>query len=357
MPPTIILFGATGYTGGLTARALVAAGARPVLAGRDRAALRAVAGGLGGLDTLVADAARPAGAVAATLEPGDILVSTVGPFTRLGDPAVRAAVEAGAHYLDSAGEPAFVRRVFEHFGPQATRGVLVPACGFEHVPGNLAGALALREAGDRAARVDIATFVAQRSVSAGTLASAARVATTGSFAFRGGELRDERLAARARAFAVDGRRRVAVAYGGSEHLALPELAPGLRDVGVWLGLLAPAPLLRALPVAGAVASLPVVRGAVRAAGRLAARIVGRAPPEPSGRSRVVAIASDAAGQPLVRVDLTGPESYRFTADVLAWAAQRAAAGQVLRSGAAGPVGAFGLEALEEGCAACGLTRL
>ncbi len=43
MPGRIVVYGATGYIGGLTARAMVASGARPVLAGRDRGRLNALA--------------------------------------------------------------------------------------------------------------------------------------------------------------------------------------------------------------------------------------------------------------------------------------------------------------------------
>ena len=62
MPPEgagtgrVVLFGATGYTGRLTAEAMVAAGVRPVLAGRDRGRLEALVGRLGGLP--VAEATR-----------------------------------------------------------------------------------------------------------------------------------------------------------------------------------------------------------------------------------------------------------------------------------------------------------
>ena len=49
----------------------------------------------------------------------DVLVSTVGPFARWGEPAVRAAVAVGARYLDSTGEPPFIRRVFTEFGAPA----------------------------------------------------------------------------------------------------------------------------------------------------------------------------------------------------------------------------------------------
>ena len=55
--------------------------------------------------------------VFAAVEPGDVLVSTVGPFAKWGDAAVRAAIAAaGATYLDSTGEPVFIRRVFEELG-------------------------------------------------------------------------------------------------------------------------------------------------------------------------------------------------------------------------------------------------
>ncbi|HEY2717335.1 MAG TPA: saccharopine dehydrogenase, partial [Solirubrobacterales bacterium] len=66
----LALFGATGFTGGLTARYLAAnvpAGARWALVGRNRAKLEAVAAGLATIEPaaeppelLVADAADPA---------------------------------------------------------------------------------------------------------------------------------------------------------------------------------------------------------------------------------------------------------------------------------------------------------
>jgi short subunit dehydrogenase-like uncharacterized protein len=67
MPSRVVLFGATGYTGRLTAQALVGRGARPVLAGRNAELSRA----LGGLETAVADVSRP-GTVHALVEKGDV---------------------------------------------------------------------------------------------------------------------------------------------------------------------------------------------------------------------------------------------------------------------------------------------
>ena len=119
----IVLFGATGFTGELTARALAARGARPLLVGAHApSACEALADELGLRERdRRRDRARRRAAIAALLERGDVLVSTVGPFVRWGEPAVRAAIAAGAHYLDSTGEPPFVRTVFERHGPRRAR--------------------------------------------------------------------------------------------------------------------------------------------------------------------------------------------------------------------------------------------
>ena len=143
-----------------TAEELIAAGERPVLAGRSAERLASLAAELGGgLETAVADVARPA-SCGALVERGDVLVATVGPFMRFGRPAVEAAVAAGATYIDSTGEPPFIREVFERYGEAAERAdcALMTAMGYDFVPGNLAGALALERAGDAAVRVDTGYF-------------------------------------------------------------------------------------------------------------------------------------------------------------------------------------------------------
>ena len=198
MSGRIVLFGATGYTGRLTAEAMIARGDRPVLAGRNAERVAALSEQLGGLETAIADVAEPA-SVRALVESGDALVATVGPFARWGDTAVEAAIDAGACYLDSTGEPAFIRRVFERFGKAAEQAGtgLVTAFGYDWVPGNLAGALALREAGDTADRIDIGYFATGGGLggfSGGTLSSLAGAMLEPSFVWRQG-VRTERAAA------------------------------------------------------------------------------------------------------------------------------------------------------------------
>jgi short subunit dehydrogenase-like uncharacterized protein len=363
----IVLFGATGYTGELTARALVDRDAQPVLAARSAERLEALAAELGGLETRVADVSEPA-TIAALVERGDVLVSTVGPFARLGDPAVQAAIGAGAHYLDSTGEGAFIRSVFERHGPaaQAAGCGLVTAFGYDWVPGNLAGALALTEAGDQATRVEIGYFttgrVDARSASGGTRATMVESIGERSYAWRGGRLASEPAARHVRRFDVGRRRSDAISVGTSEAFALPRLHPGLRDVGVYLGWAGQ--LSRAVQAMSAATSLITkVPGARDALGALVRPLAGSGSsggPDAEARanvgSLVVAEAFDARDTRLSAVRVKGVNPYDFTAAVLAWGAQTAAGGGLQGTGALGPVDGFGLEALVRGCAEAGISR-
>ncbi|MEA2153962.1 MAG: hypothetical protein QOE11_102 [Solirubrobacteraceae bacterium] len=362
MAGRVVLFGATGFTGELTACALVALGARPLLVGRSAERLRALAEGLGDLDTAVVDATAPgaAAALAALAGPGDVLVCTVGPFLRWGEVGVLAALSCGAHYIDSTGEPPFIRAVFERHGPAAERAGcgLLTALGYDYVPGNLAGALALREAGAAAVGVDVGYFVSGRGgaqASGGTRASAAGMLSEPGYAYRGGRLVTERAARHVRE--LDGR--PAISVGATEQFALPRIHPGLRDANVWLGWFGPAsrPLQAVSAATALVTRLPGVRAAIGAtAGRFVKGSSGGpdAATRAKARSHIVAVATGAGGEALATVRLTGANPYDFTAGMLAWAALRAAAGGLLGSGALGPVDGFGLDALQAGVAQAGI---
>ncbi|MEA2428935.1 MAG: hypothetical protein QOF37_2563 [Thermoleophilaceae bacterium] len=365
MAGRIVLFGATGYTGRLVAASLVDRGARPVLAGRNADSLAQLATELGGeLETRTADVDRPE-TVRALVERGDVLVSTVGPFNRWGAPAVEAAIDAGAHYIDSTGEPPFIRRVFEEWGPRAkAAGVgLLTAFGYDYVPGNLAGALALEDAGDGATTVAVGYFFtgkggsARDAMSGGTASSLAGGALEPHFAFRDGAIKAERSAKRVRSFDSGDKKLTGISIGSTEHFGLPAVYPSLREVDAYLGAFGPASrAMQAFSLAGA------VPGARQGFGALAGRLVkgSSGGPDVEARSRtgtrLVAEAADTRGNLLARVEMRGPNGYTFTGDSIAWGAQRAAEHGVEGAGALGPVGGFGLRVLEAGCAEIGLTR-
>lgn len=365
MAGRIVLFGATGYTGRLTAEALLARGARPVLAGRSAAALAEMASELGGLETAIADVSAPM-TVRELIAEGDVMLATVGPFARFGDPAVEATIGAGASYIDSTGEPAFIRRVFERFGPraEAAGASLVTAFGYDWVPGNLAGALALREAGDAATRVEIGYFTTGGGLggmSGGTRASAAGAMIEPSFAWRDG-IRAERGAKRVRTFEAAGGEHTAISVGSSEHFTLPRIHPQLREVDVYLGWFGNAS--RAMQAFSAVNSaITRIPGARRAISAATERLVKGSTGGPSEADRAptgsvaVAIARAASGEELASIEVRGPNGYDLTARMLAWGGAHAAEHGMLGAGALGPVEAFGIDAFVAGCAEAGLERV
>jgi short subunit dehydrogenase-like uncharacterized protein len=354
----IIIFGATGYTGRLVAKRLAAQGASPILAGRSEASVRELAEPLG-LEWRVADALRQ-NSVFALLESGDVLVSTVGPFMKWGEPAVRAAIAAKGVYIDSTGEPPFIRRVFEEFGPPAERAgaALLPAMGYDYVPGTLAAGLALEEAGEAAVRVDVGYFAFGAGISAGTRRSAVGILLEDGYAYRDGALRTARTAERVRSFHAKGRERDAISIGGAEHLTLPAVHERLQEVNVYLGWFgALARPLQVGSLAGSVAMrAPGVRSAFKAIGGRVVEMGGALDRPGEGISWAVAEAYDAAGERLSQVHMSGGEPYALTAGILAWAARHAAAHGVNGAGALGPLEAFGSRELEAGCSEAGLQR-
>ncbi|MET0446899.1 MAG: saccharopine dehydrogenase NADP-binding domain-containing protein [Aeromicrobium sp.] len=142
----IALLGATGFTGGLTADYLgthLPTGATWAIAGRNQAKLEAVADridALGGVrPEIISAETGNADSMAALARSTRVLVTTVGPYVELGEPAVKVAAEAGIAYVDLTGEPEFVDRMWlkYHAVAQETGARLVHACGFDSIPHDL----------------------------------------------------------------------------------------------------------------------------------------------------------------------------------------------------------------------------
>jgi saccharopine dehydrogenase (NAD+, L-glutamate forming) len=138
----IVLFGATGFTGALTAGYLAEHGGdglRWALAGRNRAKLEALAERLG-LDVplLHADVTDEA-SLRAVAQSARVVITTVGPYITYGEPLVAACAEAGTDYVDLTGEPEFVDRMYVRHHAQAVRSGarIVHACGFDSIPHDL----------------------------------------------------------------------------------------------------------------------------------------------------------------------------------------------------------------------------
>lgn len=141
----IILFGASGFVGALTAHHLAdhaPEGTRIALAGRNQAKLEGVRADLGpaaaNWPIVIADAADEA-ALTALAQDTKVVVTTVGPYAKYGMPLVAACAAAGTHYADLTGEVLFVRRSADayHETAEASGAKIVHACGFDSIPSDL----------------------------------------------------------------------------------------------------------------------------------------------------------------------------------------------------------------------------
>jgi short subunit dehydrogenase-like uncharacterized protein len=182
-PLDLVLFGATGFVGRLTAEYLARAapdGVRIALAGRSRERLEEVRGSLGPRAAQwplhVADSSDPA-SLEALARAARVLVTTVGPYRRHGLPVVEACARAGTHYADLTGEVLFMHEAIERFDAPAreTGARIVHTCGFDSIPSDL-GVLLLHEAAqaDGAGDLERVTLVVRGmkgGPSGGTIAS------------------------------------------------------------------------------------------------------------------------------------------------------------------------------------------
>jgi short subunit dehydrogenase-like uncharacterized protein len=141
----VVLFGATGFTGALTALHLAQHAeprARIALAARSRAKLEEVRSGLGHAardwELVEVDAADPV-ALRALAARARVIASAVGPYLRYGKEVARACAEEGTHYADLAGEVLFVRWSIDELADRAreTGAKIVHACGFDSIPSDL----------------------------------------------------------------------------------------------------------------------------------------------------------------------------------------------------------------------------
>lgn len=143
----IVLYGATGFTGGLTADYLAAHAptrTKWAVAGRNLARVDAVRDRIlaehpkAKVESVQADATddQQLAELAARTR---VLVTTVGPYQKHGEPVVRACAEAGTDYLDITGEPEFVDQMYvaHHKSATASGARLVHACGFDSIPHDL----------------------------------------------------------------------------------------------------------------------------------------------------------------------------------------------------------------------------
>ncbi|MGW3864510.1 saccharopine dehydrogenase family protein [Streptomyces sp. NPDC005047] len=223
-PYDIVLFGATGFVGELTARYLAAhapEGLRWAIAGRGEEKLRRLRDRLPGAPdagVLRADVSDP-DSLRQLAGQARVVATTVGPYVRYGDALAAACADSGTDYLDLTGEPEFVDRTYVRHDARAreTGARLVHACGFDSIPHDLGVYFTVRQLPE-GVPLTVDGFVSvDATFSGGTFASA-----LGQFA-RGRQLRAAAVERRRHEPRLVGRR--AVTPTGAPRFA--------GEVGAW----------------------------------------------------------------------------------------------------------------------------
>ncbi|MDQ1396928.1 MAG: hypothetical protein QOG64_2187, partial [Acidimicrobiaceae bacterium] len=249
------LLGATGFTGKLVAAELDRRGLAHRRGARNPERLGALP---------PSDAAEPfpvdvgeRGRLDAFLDGLDVVINTVGPFSQMGLPVVEAAVDNGVAYVDSTGEFGFMNDVYIRFGSAPV--AVVPACGFDYIPGDLAAAIAAADLGQPAEAVTVAYELLGMVPSRGTVRSGVGAL---------GDAAEMRPTARTARFSGGMRSGLQIPWG--EDVTVPRHVAG-ADVAVVVGL----------PGLAVMAPLiPLMVQAARLALPLAGQLVDRLPEGP-----------------------------------------------------------------------------
>lgn len=331
MEGPIAVVGATGFTGRLTVAALQGRGAPVRIIGRNRQKLDAVAAAHPGVE--VRDVQWDAAALAEALRGCAAAVSCAGPFEQAGRPVVEAAVRARVPYTDSTGEQTFIRWVFDEvMQPARAAGVpLVPAAGFDYLPGDLGAALVAQGMGPLE-RIDVVYAAESAVASVGTRVSALSIAASPAVSLRDGRLRPMRIAAMRRSVDAGWGRVTGALIPTGEPLQIPRHL----DVATVYGYLAvPGAMSPSSPGASLFGSVLRVPGV----SALLTRMAKSGPEGPDGTARSARIAChvQATGRDGERraLLLEGRDPYGFTADSLSELAVRMADG-VDATGACAP---------------------
>jgi short subunit dehydrogenase-like uncharacterized protein len=160
-----MIYGASGYTGGLIARQAVERGHRPMLSGRNKDAVEALARKLDCPCRIFA--LKSPEQIAGELAGVEVVLNCAGPFSATARPMIDGCLQAKVHYLDITGEIDVIEGAASLDERARQAGIaLVPAVGFDVVPTDCLAAL-LAEKLPGAVRLELA-FADDNGVSPGT---------------------------------------------------------------------------------------------------------------------------------------------------------------------------------------------
>ncbi|MBI3949074.1 MAG: saccharopine dehydrogenase NADP-binding domain-containing protein [Acidobacteria bacterium] len=352
----ITILAATGYTGQLIARELQRQQLPVRLAARSAAKLKALVNDLGEqVPTLAADASRPE-TLPPVFEGTRVLINCAGPFIDLGEPVVAEAVRQGVHYLDTTGEQAFIKLVFDQYGEEAKRRgiVLAPATAFEYAMSDAAAEIAAKEL-EPCEEIAILYATPGFSASQGTKKSMLRVLSSEGYLYRDGRLVLAQPGAERRpVYLPNGKKVLAVSFPGGEVIQVPKHVQTRAVIPMMAFDTGTAALLRlGLPLLRAVMATPARHLIFRG---IEAGSIGPTEAERAA-SRFTLLCEARRGEDRRAVIAEGADPYGLTAVLAAGIAARLLKEEPREFGAVSPAMIAGPDAILEMSRAAGVSWL
>lgn len=340
MSGKIMIYGATGFTGGLIADHALASGLRPILGARNSSKLSALAGRLQlesrafslndrqGIDDALADV--------------DVVLHAAGPFSATSEPMLDACLRTKTHYLDITGEIDVIEACAGRDEEGRVAGIaVVPAVGFDVVPTDCLAAYIMSRS-PNATHLTLAIAL-QTEPSRGTLKTGLESVASGTLVRRNGSVVELTEPIRREIDFGDGNRpTVSISWGDVAtafySTKVADITVLFEERGALKAISRMGPMLRRL-----FATAPL-QSALR-------WLIDRGPAGPnqsaraSGHARIVAELSDAAGD-VISARLETPEPYLLTAQTAVSAATKVSEGLV-PAGFHTPSQAFGRDFIME----------
>ena len=347
---SVLVHGATGFTGGLVCDLLSKRGMTYAISGRSRERLERLrrrledAGGAPPTELCVVDIERTE-SVNAAVDGRKIVLACAGPFALVGEPILAACARLGVHYADTTGEQRFVADAAKNHQStcEASRACIVPSMAYEIAPSDWACHLAAERVGGSPDTSEV--FYSSRNADGASGSATTRgtkksilgvLAERAPLQWIDGSLVVEASAEKTMSFALpNGRRLAAASFPSPEAIVVPQHT-GARTVRTYMAM--GENVARNLHRFRKLA--PTL---VRATRSLAERWLDRGPVGPEGEDRAgtfTIIAEATKGSERARIALTGSDPYGLTAELQVYAAERALAGAIRAKGVVAPSVAF-----------------
>lgn len=344
MAPKVALLGASGYTGRLVAKELNKRGIEFVACGRNAENVKRVMDELK-ISTQVEtfDASNPQSVegLFERLKPR-LVITTVGPFLEFGKNVAISAEKSKASYIDSSGEQAFIKWVYENIKPKGDEQIFVPSLAFEYALADL-GAELLKEKIGEPLTIRSFYYIPSFSPSRGTRASMLKAMEEKVLAYKDGELVEAVGKTASVTIAEASKTFDAILFPGGEPVMIPKHVAVDSVESYMVMSLSSARLL--------------YRTAKEAKDKAQAILTEKLGPDENERkkNRFFIILEGSAKSEQSTLKISGFDAYGITAHLIAHGAESILAGKVQKRGVCTPTESFGKEALLNWCKNWGIS--